>query len=197
VVLERSNFAVLKATLTLLAVSLVLAGPSPSTAQETDEPRAAAKPRLTRSQLWRTRPARLEGPLRVENISDEEVREIQGVMREHFPGAIVNIGGVTTGCPCGDGAGCESQVWVVAHQVSRSDGLMLSRIDDQWVIGPLQQWWRRYDQLSSLRIEALGSGEPDRLETARNFLQQRNQLEDEFPACEISPGPPTQTAPRQ
>lgn len=81
------------------------------------------------------------GRLREENISDNEVREIRAVMLSHFPGAILNIAGVTTGCPCADGATCEYQVWVVAHQAGQANGLQLSKIDGHWTVGPVQAWW--------------------------------------------------------
>ena len=134
-------------------------------------------------QIYRTRPVRLDGPLREENISDEEVREIEAVMIEHFPGTIVNIGGVTGGCPCEDGLSCNSQVWVVAHRADRSNGLMLSKIADHWTIGPLQKWWFRSDRLWSLMRTARQKKAPDYLETYRKLQEQQNQLQQEFPSC--------------
>ena len=148
--------------------------------------RDAAQARADRQFFWkvfRTRPARLDGPLREENISDIEVREIEAVMREHFPGAIINIAGVVVGCPCADGPACDSQVWVVAHKANRNDGLMLSRIDNSWAIGPLQQWWMRYDRIRSLMRAALASGDPDRLEIYSSLQERQNQLQQEFPVC--------------
>lgn len=126
---------------------------------------------------------RKDGPLREENISDEEVREIQAIMVEEFPGAIVNIGGVTTDCPCEDGPTCDSRVWVVAHRDATSSGLMLSRIGAEWQIGPLQDWWLRRNHLS-LRMNASLAGE--RAEESEQFheLQARlNDLYDDFPVC--------------
>ena len=170
-----------------LALAIIIALPIllysiSSSAQDNDRSaRSAERDRIW--QIYRTRPVRLDGPLREENISDEEVREIEAVMNEQFPGAIVNIGGVTAGCPCEDGGSCDSQVWVVAHRADRSNGLMLSRIGDHWTIGPLQKWWRRYDRLRSLISAAMASGAPDLFETFRELQEQQNQLQREFPKC--------------
>ena len=110
--------------------------------------------------IHQSRPHRLEGPLRYDNISDIEVREIEKEVREIMPGAIVNISGVTTGCPCEDGPKCTDQVWIVAYRPERSTGLMLSKIDGHWRVGPVQKhtknrgcrtsapWKRRLMQLT-------------------------------------------------
>jgi hypothetical protein len=97
------------------------------------------------------RPIRRESPVRTENIRDQEVREIQSVMSQLQPGALVNIGTVVTGCPCEDGPSCTDQVWVVAYRPDESVGLVLSRIDGRWGIGPLQQWWLDSDDLEARR----------------------------------------------
>lgn len=91
-------------------------------------------------------PRRKETPMRVVNITDEEVREIQAAALDVVPRSIVNIGAVTTGCPCEDGPGCTDQVWIVATDQSRTTGLQLSRILGAWVVGPVQAWWLRYDE---------------------------------------------------
>jgi len=97
--------------------------------------------------ILRTRPHRLDGPLREENISDIEVRQIQVVTDTVYPGSIANIAGVTAGCPCEEGLWCDSQVWVLAYQEGKYRGLMLSRIDNTWLVGPIQEWWFAYDRL--------------------------------------------------
>ena len=130
-----------------------------------------------------TRPVRLDGPLRIENISDIEVRQIESVMQERFPGAIVNIGGVTSGCPCEDGDSCDAQVWVVASYLNRSNGLMLSNIDDEWRIGPLQGWWLRYDSLRALFWAAYREKTPKDADFWRQFEEREKQLQLEFPFC--------------
>jgi hypothetical protein len=49
-------------------------------------------------------------------IRSEEVREIQAAAHGVVPGALVNISGVVTGCPCEDGTGWSDQVWIVAYR---------------------------------------------------------------------------------
>ena len=95
----------------------------------------------------RTRPARRDGPLRELNVSDEEVREMQAVTARIAPGFILNISGVVTGCPCDDGPTCSDQVWIVAYRPEQTRGLLLSRIDGHWTLGPVQQWWLDWQNL--------------------------------------------------
>lgn len=139
--------------------------------------------------IYKTRPRRLDEPLRETNISDEEVREIEAVTGEIFPGSIVNIAGVTAGCPCEDGAMCDSQVWVVAYQDGRNDGLLLSRIDNQWTIGPVQRWWHQYQSIRAHMALVLATKSPDRGEQYRALLQQQSQLQEQFPLCAIDEQP--------
>lgn len=74
-----------------------------------------------------------------------------------YPEAIVSIGGVTTGCPCEDGPSCTARVAVVAADPDQSHGLTLSRIEGQWVVGPLQEWWLEYHALVARMQAALGA----------------------------------------
>jgi hypothetical protein len=84
--------------------------------------------------------------MRAMNITDEEVREVQAAALDVVPRSIINIGTVTTGCPCEDGPGCSDQVWIVATNSSRTTGLLLSRIRGTWVVGPVQAWWLRFNE---------------------------------------------------
>ncbi len=59
---------------------------------------------------YEIRPRRIDEPLRAANIGDEEVREVEAIASERYPGALVNISGVTDGCPCEEGPSCDSQV---------------------------------------------------------------------------------------
>ena len=121
---------------------------------------------------YAVRPARRDRPARYENITDEEVREIQIASRGYVPRALVNIGTVVKGCPCEDGAGCSNQVWVVASNDAGSYDLQLSRIENRWTVGPVQRWWRRWNDLD--RQQFLTSDAYHRAEEA---------LLREFPAC--------------
>lgn len=172
----------MKLLLTSLAALSILLPPSQS---------FAAEQKLSAWQLQRqrfelvlhTKPRRLDEPLREDNISDNEVREIQAITDREFPGQLVNISGVTAGCPCEDGAGCDSQVWVVAHRDGRSGGLLLSRIDEVWAIGPVQLWWREYERQSRLIAEVLAARKPDRWEQYRMLQERQNKLLENFPLC--------------
>ncbi len=93
------------------------------------------------------RPVRKDEPLREVNISDIEVREIETLMKDLYPASIVYISPVTTGCPCEDGSDCTDQVWSIAQKDNRSYELSLSRIEDQWQVGPLQEWWLMRDRI--------------------------------------------------
>jgi len=105
-----------------------------------------------RSYIASTRPKRIETYLRAENISDDEVREIQGAARSVLPEAIVNIAGVTSECPCEEGPECSAQVWVVGDQPGETFGLMFSKVAGRWGIGLVQRWWLRHDELRAKRL---------------------------------------------
>jgi hypothetical protein len=55
------------------------------------------------------RPQRKDGPLRYLNVSDNEVRQIQGAASEVVGNVLVHIGGVTVGCPCEDGPNVQTK----------------------------------------------------------------------------------------
>lgn len=122
------------------------------------------------------RPSRRDSPLRYQNISDNEVREIQSVALAVVPRAIVNISGVVVDCPCEDGPQCSEQVWLLASTPGKTVGLLLSKIGGAWVIGPVQQWWLNYEDLS--RASNL---EPSA------YWDARDQMIDAFPACKVQP----------
>lgn len=133
--------------------------------------------------IYSTRPHRIDEPLREENISDDETREIQVLTAERYPGAIANIGGVTAGCPCENGLKCDSQVWILAHRDNRYDGLMLSRINNKWAIGPIQQWWFEYDELTKRMMAALAERKPGSRFNYSEYREKIQQLQDAFPSC--------------
>lgn len=136
-----------------------------------------------RKHMYGSRPRRIDEPLRAENVSDEEIREIQATTVTVYPGAIANVSGVTAGCPCEDGPMCTSQVWILAHRNNRYDGLMLSRISNKWVVGPLQTWWFEYEPLAK-KISELRSVKPDDYwEAYMELRDKRIQLEEAFPIC--------------
>lgn len=100
------------------------------------DPAADASPAAADNRL-----SRRDEPLRELNLSDTEVRQIQSIAWRVFPGAILNISGVVSGCPCEEGPSCTDQVWIVAHGHGEALGLELSRIYGRWTVGTVQQYW--------------------------------------------------------
>jgi hypothetical protein len=117
--------------------------------QTTQEQRAEAHRKEVH--IFGTEPRRPNGKPRQENITDEEVREIQRVAIGIYPDAIVNISTVTDGCECEEGDTCTAQVWLVLYKPSRMRGLMLSQIGGHWQVGAIQEWWLRYYDLQTRR----------------------------------------------
>ena len=170
-------------TLIILAF-LLLAILIGDTASGDSDKRAAWKAGQAKlNHIHRSRPRRLDVPLRTENISDEEVREIQAITDRVYPGAIANISGVTEGCPCEEGPQCTSQVWVVAYRKSRYKGLMLSRVDGKWTVGRIQDWWIKYENLRSRYREALTDRTVDRREAYKRLRDEQLKLLEKFPIC--------------
>jgi hypothetical protein len=125
-----------------------------STSAQTPAELRNAPTRPSYEELWaingrirETYPERRESPVRLENIRDEEVREIQTAVQAIFPEAIVNIATVVTGCPCEEGPTCTDQVWILASRPDKTLGLQLSKVAGHWGIGLIQRWWLRYSEL--------------------------------------------------
>ena len=143
--------------------------------------------RKKRERVQKTQPSRRGGPLRELNLSDNEVREIQSVALSIFPGSILNISGVVTGCPCEDGPSCSDQVWIVAHKPGETRGLELSLINEHWTVGIVQRWWLDLAKLESNRQSIAPAA----------FEQARQDMYDRFPACIAEPaGVPLKAAAR-
>jgi hypothetical protein len=119
------------------------------------------------------KPRRRDEPLRDINISDNEIREIELLVRDYLPRVIVNIGPVVTGCPCEEGRGCTEQVYIQANTASNSVGLLLSRVANRWGISAAQKWW--------LRRQAL-----DRTVAKLSWMERHErewELAQDFPGC--------------
>jgi hypothetical protein len=119
---------------------------------------------------------RATAPLRKVNINDEEVRQIQAVVHELIPGAIVLISGVAQGCPCEDGPGCSAQVGTAIDRSERIRSLELSDINDHWVIGPVQRWFVDSAQL-----------ERSKFPTYDEYFAARATLNNRYPTCSTGP----------
>ena len=184
-----------------LCASLALTQSSTLSAQTAESPDSRStlksnrqereKYRQRRYDALRTRPGYSERELRENNLSDIEIRQIEQATHAVVPGAIVNIGGVWAACPCEDGIDCNNQVWVVAELPGRSTGVMLSKIDDRWGIGPVQEWWfdyedyeAQYRDLNLRRARADYTQMPALNEERSAMLALQIQLINRFPYCD-------------
>ena len=136
-----------------------------------------------RSETWPSRPVRIDVPVRAANISDQEVREVRSAVAGVYPGAIVNIGTVVDKCPCEDGPACSAQVWVVVHRQGQSTGIMLSRIDYEWQVGPVQSWWPVYEKLLKRIRSALSEHSDEAFEEYFRLIEEQNALLEQAPKC--------------
>jgi len=122
---------------------------------------------------YELRPRRRDEPLRYLNISDNEIREIQLLAEKYLPKSLLNISPVVTGCPCEEGPQCTDQVYIVAETAQSSKGLLMSRVRNAWVVGPVQQWWLKHDELTAKS----GKMGYEKYESAMN------ELVRDFPMC--------------
>lgn len=134
-------------------------------------------------------------PLREDNISDIEVREIQRLALARNSDAVVNIGGVVAGCACEEGASCVAQIAIVAYTPARSDRLILSRVDGHWRWSQLQQWWFEDEALQARYREASGTPQEIR-ETRMTLSEEREQLLKRAPRCGSADGKLRASPPR-
>jgi hypothetical protein len=139
-----------------------------------------------RYRAWQLLPQRRDEPLRYLNISDIEVREIQQVAEKYLPKVLLNISPVVTGCPCEEGPQCTDQVYIVAESGQSSKGLQLSRVRNAWIVGTVQQWYLRFEEL--LSREGMMAFE--------DFMRAKSELYREFPMCvgELVPAENTKTS---
>jgi len=126
-------------------------------------------------------PGRPTGPLRQDNISDDEVREVQRAALAVYPDSIVTISGVTNGCDCEDGSNCTAQVWLALYRENQTRSLVLSKTNGQWKIGAVQSWWLQYNahQTSFPRF--------GRDEKQIAWQEENQRLLDAFPVCATAP----------
>jgi hypothetical protein len=132
-----------------------------------------------------TAPYRSDAHPRRENITDNEVREVQQAAKKVYPDAIVNISTVTDGCEC-EVADCTAQVWLVLYRPGRTTGFMLSMIDGHWQVGTVQKWWLRYnDHWDHYRRWPAGA---ERRQKEQAFWVEEVDLLSNFPGCGNSAG---------
>ena len=122
-------------------------------------------------------PKRRDEPLREQNISDYEVREIQDLLREYIPREYLNISPVVTGCACEEGSDCSAQVYIVGMAGPYSRGLQLSRVAKAWRIGAVQKWWLEFYALEASL---------DKM-TREEAIEAEWALASRFPGCPSRP----------
>ena len=170
-----------------LIIGGVLLAASVSGWSDTDKPEEKNSSPPRSSQIWKTRPVRRDTPLREENISDQEVLELEAVLRERYPGSVVYISAVTTGCPCEDGPRCTDQVWSVASRNAVSRELAISKIDGKWQIGPLQEWWLVRDRIRDLYTRSRDEPDNSQRIDVMEYLRRITEHDKAFPTCDVSP----------
>jgi hypothetical protein len=135
-----------------------------------------------------TEPHRRDAHPRRENISDEEVREVQRAAMEVYPDAIVNISTVMDECEC-EVENCTAQVWLVLYHPGRTTGFMLSMIDGHWQVGAVQKWWLRYNDHRNQYLRWSPGAEGRQKE--RTWWVEEVDLLSKFPGCANSAGSPS------
>jgi hypothetical protein len=164
----------LMAAVIALGVAAVAAAEEPRSAGYSSAYSSASARRPDpRYRAWQLRPKRRDEPLRYLNISDYEVREIQDVAEKYIPKVLLNISPVVTGCPCEEGPQCTDQVYIVAQSSQDSRGLQLSRVRNAWVVGSVQQWFLKYEELLSRESKM----------NYASFERAQNELYRDFPVC--------------
>lgn len=133
--------------------------------------------------IFLIKPRRFKGVNREDNLNDIEVREIVAATQTIYPGAVVTIDAVKSGCPCEDGASCDAQVWVVIYEPGKAQGLLLSRIENRWMVGPVQKWWLKYDQLRMGRQRYWRSPPVSRVGDIEAIQDKIYALRNQIPVC--------------
>jgi hypothetical protein len=128
--------------------------------------------------MMRSNPRRHDGLLRAVNLNDIEVQEIQAAASQVFPDVVINISGSTVGCPCEDGPKCTGEVWLMASTSSGPKDLKLSKIDNRWSVGPVQQWWLKYNKFEA----AYPYNQRD-----FDYYSAESDLKSDFPECLTDP----------
>lgn len=106
---------------------------------------------------------------REQNLTDEEVREIEGLVAERYPGAMIMIGGSTEGCKCEEGPECTSQVVVAGRLDGESYEISLSKVGQDWEIS---KEWRTRDRIEKLIDQYLETGDSNFTLQARDLYEQ-------------------------
>jgi hypothetical protein len=118
-------------------------------------------------------------PMRRQNISDEEVREVQDAALQVYPDFIVVISGVTDGCACEEDGQCSAQVGLALNRNDVTRSLVLSRIDGHWKVGAVQSWWLKFREFESTHPR------PTNWDALQDWERERQALLKHYPACPV------------
>jgi hypothetical protein len=168
----RPSFAAVAAAVLICAGASAQPADTPTRSEESDSYReiVLAEPQLP------NRPARRE------NISDEEVREVQDAALQVYPDFIVVISGVTDGCACEEGRQCSAQVGLALNRDNVTRSLVLSKINGHWKIGAVQSWWLKFREFERTHPR------PTNWDALQNWERARQALLKQFPACPVPAG---------
>jgi hypothetical protein len=132
---------------------------------------------------------------REENITDEEVREIQKVVAEKIPGSILRIGPVTVGCQCSERPGCTNEVVLVVSNAARTIQATFARVKKVWQLSEATRLELRRQQLAEKR-RLLSSVPPADQAAYRKELDRETELlKNDMPDCLKSKRPLILTLP--
>jgi hypothetical protein len=118
---------------------------------------------------------------RRENISDDEVREIQDVAATVYPDFIVVISGVVDGCECEEGGQCTAEVALALYRENQNHSLLLSKVGDHWRLSAVQAWWLRY------RAHQPSRPGVQHWEEYLAWERENQKILDSYPACPLKP----------
>ena len=154
-----------------------------ASAEEKPGQKKEAKVSTKRYPILMLKPRRFRGENRQDNLNDIEVREILAATQTIYPGEVVTIDAVKDGCPCEDGPSCDAQVWIVVYKPGQTDGLMLSRIEGRWTVGPVQKWWLKYEPLRIEKARYWRSPPGYRVGDIEAIQKKIYALRDQIPVC--------------
>lgn len=97
-----------------------------------------------------------QGKLRDENITDQEVREIQSLVQSFTYGEINYIGGVLDSCHCTEGPECTATLDIAVVSDLGTKQYELSLQSKKWELGKTQRWLLEYEKLMSMLMAEPG-----------------------------------------
>jgi hypothetical protein len=176
--MSRNDLRLSFTSAAVVAAVLICAG---AFAQTADTPQQGAESDWYR-EIPSSEPGLPNRPMRRENISDEEVREVQEAALQVYPDFIVVISGVTDGCACEEGRQCSAQVGLALNRNNVTRSLVLSKINSHWRIGAVQNWFLKYHEFER------NHPRPTNWDDLQDWERARQALFKLYPACPAPTG---------